>query len=205
MPIVLVGLALAVLVMLLFGDTQVDRSLVVLLRAGDASPLIGPASFLVDLSNPVVLFAASGVGAGILLIRSTWPRALLLLGMVVSGMLIGDYLGHVTAGARPALDAQVGPPAPTPFPHPGAASATIVWIGLAYLLAKASMARGVLLAGAAALAVAAGLAPLLLGAAWPSDVIGGWAFGLFWTLLLLRLAGEDLGDRSDLREASGRR
>ena len=32
------------------------------------------------------------------------------------------------------------------------------------------------------------------GLAWPSDVIGGWAFGLFWTMLLLRLSGHSVDE-----------
>ncbi|MDB5669673.1 MAG: phosphatase family protein, partial [Alphaproteobacteria bacterium] len=41
---------------------------------------------------------------------------------------------------------------------------------------------------AVALSLLTGLTRLVLDVHWPSDVIGGWAFGAFWTVLLIRLA-----------------
>jgi len=44
-------------------------------------------------------------------------------------------------------------------------------------------------AGAVLLSMLVGTSRVMLGVHWPSDVIGGWAFGMLWVLLTLRLAG----------------
>jgi undecaprenyl-diphosphatase len=44
-------------------------------------------------------------------------------------------------------------------------------------------------AGAVLLSLLVGISRVMLGVHWPSDVIGGWAFGMLWVLLTLRLAG----------------
>jgi membrane-associated phospholipid phosphatase len=48
--------------------------------------------------------------------------------------------------------------------------------------------RAVALVLAFLLAILIGLTRLVLGVHWPSDVFGGWAFGLLWIILCVRLA-----------------
>jgi undecaprenyl-diphosphatase len=43
-------------------------------------------------------------------------------------------------------------------------------------------------AGAVLLSILIGTSRVMLGVHWPSDVIGGWAFGMLWVLLTLRPA-----------------
>ena len=44
-------------------------------------------------------------------------------------------------------------------------------------------------AGAILLSLLIGTSRVMLGVHWPSDVVGGWAFGMLWVLVTLRLAG----------------
>jgi undecaprenyl-diphosphatase len=43
-------------------------------------------------------------------------------------------------------------------------------------------------AGAVILSLLIGTSRVMLGVHWPSDVIGGWAFGMLWVLLTLKPA-----------------
>ena len=43
-------------------------------------------------------------------------------------------------------------------------------------------------------AMLVGMTRVMLGVHWPSDVVGGWAFGALWVILTLRMA-EDLIER----------
>ena len=194
MPLVLGGLILAFLVMLLFGGTEIDRGLLMMAARIDAPWLRDTSDLLVSAARPLILAAIAGAGAGYLLVKRDWPRALLLIGATVAGFLLVTLLQDLTAPLRPALDERLFPTQQRGFPDAHPANTTIALIALAFLVTSRRPARGIALSLAALLALTVGGARLLLGQAWPSDVIGGWAFGLAWTLFLLRLAGEDLGD-----------
>jgi undecaprenyl-diphosphatase len=43
-----------------------------------------------------------------------------------------------------------------------------------------------------------GTSRVMLGVHWPSDVIGGWAFGMLWVLLTLRPAERLLRANSEM-------
>jgi undecaprenyl-diphosphatase len=67
------------------------------------------------------------------------------------------------------------------------------------LIPRETRVRRPLIVGAALLSVAVGISRPMLGVHWPSDVVAGWAFGLFWILLLFRLAGRSFDSGLRLR------
>lgn len=194
MPVVLAGLLLAALVMLLFGGTELDRGLLLLLGEAAGPQLRQVAAALLTMASPLPVMVATGAGAGFLLVRGGWRPALLLAACGVGAALLALLLGGATRQLRPGPGEIVYPSQEQLFPDPVALSAAAAALALAFLLTRRMPWRALALYIAAAFALTAGIARLLLGLAWPSDVIGGWAIGLCWTLLLLSMAGEDLGD-----------
>jgi hypothetical protein len=74
------------------------------------------------------------------------------------------------------------------FPSGHAAHSMTAWLGIALLAAVPRRLRGPAILLALSLTLLTGLSRLVLAVHWPSDVIGGWAFGAALTLLMVRLA-----------------
>ena len=64
----------------------------------------------------------------------------------------------------------------------------IFFLTLALVLSESTRWRGAAVSAALLLSFLIGTSRVMLGVHWPSDVIGGWAFGLLWVMLTLRLA-----------------
>lgn len=194
MPLILFALALAWGVALLFGGMELDRGLLLLAYGGEHPEVVRLARVLTELGGWLVLVPATLLGAGVLLARRQWRAALLLLALTLSGRFLVDLMKVRTHRIRPDANEHLVQAQSLAFPSAHAANATMVWLSLALLLTSHYPARARALWAATWLALAVGLSRVVLGVHWPTDVIGGWAFGLFWTLLMLRLAGHDIGD-----------
>lgn len=189
MPIALVGLALAWAVMLLFGAMEFDRGLLLFFYGGDRPTLAAAARWLTLLGGWELLVAASAAGIALLLTRRDWRGALLLAAITGSGRLLVILQKDWTARVRPDPLGHLVPVESYAFPSGHAANAALVWICLALLLPRSERSRAWAVWAAVWLTLLVGASRIVLGVHWPSDVIGGWAFGLLWTLLVLRLAG----------------
>jgi undecaprenyl-diphosphatase len=121
-------------------------------------------------------------------------RAALLLIMIVMGRLLVEiqkiFVGRLMPNAQTYFEGQQAPS----FPSVHAANAMITFLAIALLLPSREWKHAVYITVALILAGLAGWSQAALGLAWPSDVVGGWAFGLFWVMICLRLATDRPGD-----------
>jgi undecaprenyl-diphosphatase len=80
------------------------------------------------------------------------------------------------------------------FPSGHATSSMIFYLTMALALTVGTRWHRTAAAGAILLSLLIGTSRVMLGVHWPSDVVGGWAFGMLWVLLTLRLAGRLIQD-----------
>ena len=199
----LLGLVVAWTVMLLFGGLEFDRGLLIFAYAGDHPWAAAAARWVTELGGMPVLLAVTGLGAAWLLVRREWRAAALLLAVTLTGRLLVSLMKDWTARVRPDAQGHLVPVESLAFPSGHAANATLVWLCLALLLPTNERGRALAIWAAVWLALAVGLSRVMLGVHWPSDVIGGWAFGLFWTLLLLHLSGLRVNEPDRLSRERG--
>jgi undecaprenyl-diphosphatase len=190
---ILAGLGLVWVAMLLLGGAELDRTVLAALYAGDSPAWAQVARAVTELGSFPFVMGLAAIGALLLTWRRETRAALLLLALPMSGGLFVELLKRWIGRLRPHdqehLLVQVQSYA---FPSGHTTDATLVWLGLALLLVRGRRARLFAIPAAAAMAVAIGLSRNMLGVHWPSDVVAGWALGLFWILLLSRLAGVPL-------------
>jgi undecaprenyl-diphosphatase len=153
-------------------------------------PILVPAARnLTLLGNWGVLLPLTLVGAALLYFLVSRRSALFYLVLVLGGRVLVELEKSLIGRARPDEHGRMVDVATLSYPSGHAAYSMIAWLGLALLGARSPRSRTAAIAFALTLAFLVGLTRLVLAVHWPSDVIGGWAFGAGWTLLLVRLAG----------------
>jgi membrane-associated phospholipid phosphatase len=204
LALLLAALAVLWLAMLALGGpgSAVDRAL---LDAAHIPALVPAARLLTRLADWRVMLPLSFAAAALLIVRQAPRRALLLLTVVLSGRLLVELQKVEFARARPDPHFQLDAVRSMAFPSGHAAYAMMLWLGIALLAVPSGKPRGIAVLAALLLAFSIGSTRLVLAVHWPSDVIGGWAFGAAWTLLLVRLTGGGRpGTLSQVKDADRR-
>jgi undecaprenyl-diphosphatase len=184
----MVTLTLVWLAMLLLGGGPLDRAIYQALYAGDRPALVAVARVFTALGEPVLL-----IGAGIVVAVGLWIAGhrrlpIVLTAIILVGRALSVAQKHWIARVRPDLEPHLVVVKTSSFPSGHANSSMIFYLSVAVILSAGTRWQRPAVAGAVLLSLLVGLSRVMLGVHWPSDVIGGWAFGLLWVLLTLRLA-----------------
>jgi undecaprenyl-diphosphatase len=187
-PIAIVLLAVVWLVVLVFGRGELDRQVYEALYSGRSPTMVAVGRFFTALGEPSVLIAASIVAAVWLWIAGHRHLPFVFVAITMIGRGASELQKYVIARDRPDLETHLVVVKTSSFPSGHANSAMIFYLTIALILTQGTRWRGPAVALAILLAFLVGLSRVMLGVHWPSDVVGGWAFGLLWVLLTLRLA-----------------
>jgi membrane-associated phospholipid phosphatase len=185
----LIGLAGIWLAMLLWGGGPLDRALYKSLYAGHRPELAMVGHVLTALGEPTVLIAASVLAALWLWFRGHRHLPVALIAITTAGRALSELQKYWIARARPDLETHLVLVKTSSFPSGHATSSMIFYVVVALILTTGTRWREAAVGIAILISFLVGLSRVMLGVHWPSDVIGGWAFGLLWVLLTLRLAG----------------
>ena len=174
--------------MLLWGGGPLDRAVYEALYAGHRPALLVVARIFTALGEPTVL-----IGAGIICAVWLWRGGhrhlpMVLVAIVAIGRALGEAQKYWVARARPDLEPHLVVVKTSSFPSGHATSSMIFYLALALVLTAGTRWHRLAAAGAVLLSLLIGASRVMLGVHWPSDVIGGWAFGMLWVMLTLRLA-----------------
>ena len=184
----LLALAGIWLAMLLYGTGPLDRAVYEALYAGNRPALVAAAHVLTFFGEPTVLIGAGFVVAGWLWWRKHPHLALALMLVILVGRGLSEVQKYTIARVRPDFEPHLVVVKTSSFPSGHATSSMIFYLTIALALTRNTRWHRVAAAGAVLLAILIGTSRVMLGVHWPSDVIGGWAFGMLWVMLTLRLA-----------------
>jgi undecaprenyl-diphosphatase len=184
------------LAMLVFGRGPLDRSVYQALYSGGHPALILIGRFFTALGDPTVLIIG-GFLIGAWLWREGRGRfAVGLLLVVLIGRGLTEAQKYWIARARPDIEPHLVVVKTWSFPSGHATSSMIFYLVLALAIAPVGRRR-IAASAAILLSLLIGLSRVMLGVHWPSDVIGGWCFGLLWVLVTLRPAERLFRDRNE--------
>ena len=189
------------LAMLVGGAGALDRAIYEALYAGHRPVLLAIAHVLTALGEPTVLIAAGFIAALWLWWAGRGRMAVALLLVILIGRGLGEAQKYWIARVRPDLEPHLVVVKTSSFPSGHATSSMIFYLSLALALTAHSRWRFPAAAGAILLSLLIGTSRVMLGVHWPSDVIGGWAFGLLWVLLTLRPAERLLRANSEMEQS----
>ena len=188
-PAGLVALTAIWLAMLLGGNGAVDRAVYETLYAGSSPAMVAVARAFTALGEPTVLIAGSAIVAVVLWLRGHRRLAPVFFAITMTARIFSELQKYWIARVRPDFESQLVVVKSMSFPSGHATSSMVFYLTLALVFTQGTRWRPAAVTGAVLLSMLIGISRPMLGVHWPSDVVGGWAFGMLWVLLTLRIAG----------------
>ena len=156
---------------------------------------------LSGLGSPVVLTLFTAAAAGYLVLVSARTTALLLATSAVGGILVVSVFKAAFGRARPDAAFAELVAQGLSFPSGHASMSAIVFLTVGTFTAsrrERGAERRYIVSTAILMMLLVGLSRVALGVHWATDVLGGWTFGIAWTLAWLVLARWlSRGDRAE--------
>lgn len=165
--------------------TPVDVKLIHALAADRA---VNPAATSVAIALTNVGGAAGMIAIlvavlALLAFGRRWKQAAAFGGIVLGGRLVVESLKLLVDRPRPSFGPYPVGVSSLSFPSAHSANSMITFLAIALLVVPARY-RAVAVTAAVALSGVVGATRPYLGVHWPSDVVGGWAFGVAWVVSL---------------------
>lgn len=126
------------------------------------------------------------ISLALLLFARRWRDALSLAGIVLGGRIAVELLKLMIDRPRPHFVPYPVEVASLSFPSGHSANSMITFLAIALIVVPVKY-RLWAVAAAVLASVLIGATRPLLGVHWPSDVIGGWSFGIAWVVGLVGL------------------
>lgn len=146
-----------------------------------------------DGGSPAVMAAVGVVGGIVLIIRRRTTLLATWVAVFGGGWILERVLKIVVHRTRPAFTPTRASEFTMSFPS-GHAMMCVMGIGMLFYVLMvphppARPWRDVLIGLAASLVLAVGISRVYLGAHYPSDVLGGYAFGIAWLAVCIGVSG----------------
>ena len=179
LPLLLIAVWVA---MMALGTGEVDRLVLAFLYSGEEPAFRSVAVVITLVGEWESMLALVGLAALWLVWRKRFRAALLFLATTLSGRLLILLQKEAVGRMRPDAQEHLVIVKSLSFPSAHTANSMIVFLSFAlFAVPERHRSAAVVLALLGTFVV--GMSRPMLGVHWPSDVVGGWAFGAMWVLL----------------------
>lgn len=149
--------------------------------------LTGQAIVITEIGGAPGMMTILALSVALLAYARRWRDMVSLVTIVIGGRLAIELLKLVIHRPRPFFGPYPVEISSLSFPSGHAGNSMVTFLALALIVAPARW-RAAAVTTAIGISLAIGATRPLLGVHWPTDVIGGWAFGIGWVVGLVALS-----------------